>query len=83
MRLLLVLAGALTLSACAYWWLERLGPRAWLPFVFRSVAWASLGVLALNLSCPVSRSGSGQPLVLLDASLSMAGAGGRWGEAVD
>jgi hypothetical protein len=52
------------------------------PLAFRAVAWAALGLLLINLSCPV-RGAALRPLVLLDASLSLGAAGGRWQEARD
>src|SRR5688572_19420411 len=65
-----------------YLGLERLGRRAWVALLCRGVAWTSLGLLLLNLSCPV-RGAPPRPLVLLDASLSLGAAGGRWREARD
>jgi len=82
LRALLVLLLAGGLAAFTYLRLERIGRRGWVPLVCRAVAWAALGLLLLNLSCPVSRP-PGRPLVLLDASLSMAAAGGHWAEARD
>jgi hypothetical protein len=76
----LLLAGGL--AAFTYLRLERIGRRGWVPLVCRGIAWAALGLLLLNVSCPVSGPPR-RPLVLLDASLSMAAAGGRWGEARD
>jgi hypothetical protein len=78
--IVLLLAGGL--AAFTYLRLERIGRRGWVPLVCRAIAWAALGLLLLNLSCPVSRPPS-RPLVLLDASLSMAAAGGHWAEARD
>jgi hypothetical protein len=78
--IVLLLAGGL--AAFTYLRLERIGRRGWLPLVCRAVAWAALGLLLLNVSCPVSRP-PGRALVLLDASLSMAAAGGHWTEARD
>jgi hypothetical protein len=75
-----LLAGGL--AAFTYLGLERLGRRAWVPLAFRAVAWAALGLLLINLSCPV-RGAALRPLVLLDASLSLGAAGGRWREARD
>ena len=69
------------LAAFTYLWLERAGPRGWCRMLCRAVAWAALGLLLLNVSCPV-RGAPLRPLVLLDASLSMS-AGGRWAEARD
>jgi hypothetical protein len=78
--LVLLLAGAL--AAFTYFRLERVGVRGWVPMVCRGIAWAALGVLLLNLSCPVAGAPH-RPLVLLDASLSLSAAGGRWSEARD
>ena len=78
--IVLLLAGGL--AAFTYLRFERIGRRGWLPLACRAVAWAALGLLLLNVSCPVSRP-PGRALVLLDASLSMAAAGGHWTEARD
>jgi hypothetical protein len=69
-------------AAFTYLGLERVGRRGWIPLVCRGIAWTALGLLLVNLSCPVPGA-SLRPLVLLDASLSMAGPGGRWTEARD
>lgn len=78
--LLVALAGV-ALAALSYGRLERLGLRGLLAAMLRAVAWISLGLLVVNPGCrtavPVSR-----PLVLLDNSLSMGAAGGRWHEAL-
>ena len=58
------------------------GRRGWVPLACRAVAWAALGLLLLNVSCPVAGAPR-RPLVLLDASLSMSAPGGRWTEARD
>jgi len=81
MTFALVLLAAAALAAVAYAGLERLGRRALLPAALRATAWASLGLLILNPGCPVPPEQS-RPLVLLDGSLSMRGAGGRWDEAL-
>jgi hypothetical protein len=73
---------ALGLSAFTYLVLERLGRRSWVPLLCRAVAWAALGLLLVNLSCPV-RAAPLRPLILLDASLSLDAAGGRWRQARD
>ena len=73
---------AFALSAFTYLVLERVGRRAWVPLVCRAIAWTALGLLLVNLSCSV-RGAPPQPLVLLDASLSLGAAGGRWAEARD
>jgi hypothetical protein len=78
--LVVVLAAAL--AALTYLRLEPGGPRIWVPAICRAVAWSSLGLLLLNVSCP-SAGVPRRPLVLLDASLSMGAVGGRWREALD
>jgi hypothetical protein len=82
MRVFLVVIAAGALAAFTYLYLERAGSRGWPALVCRAVAWGALGLLLLNVSCPVSGAPL-RPLVLLDASLSMAAAGGRWAEARD
>ncbi len=82
-RLLPVGLLAAALAWFTYWRLEQLGRRAWLAAACRGVAWAALGVLLLDLTCAVSPGSVTRPLVLLDGSLSMAAAGGRWREALD
>ncbi len=82
MLTVLVVLAAFGLAAFTYLGIERLGRRAWLPLVCRGLAWAALGLLLINVSCPVPGTPL-RPLVLLDASLSMGGAGGRWREASD
>lgn len=76
----LVVLLAVTLAAFTYLRLERSGPLGYIPLALRAVAWAALGLLLLNLSCPAP-SVPKRPLVLLDASLSLGAAGGRWQEA--
>ena len=86
----IVLVLAAFLSATTYGWLEPSEGhrgvaalrRHWVPFVCRALAWGSLGILLLDLSCATRRD-AGRPLVLLDASLSLAADSGRWGEARD
>ncbi|MEO7476721.1 MAG: hypothetical protein ABIY46_15445, partial [Gemmatimonadales bacterium] len=80
LRAILVLLLAAALAAFTYLVLERTGKRGWVPFVCRAIAWAALGILLLNVSCPIAGVPK-RPLVLLDASLSLAGTGGRWAEA--
>lgn len=80
MLLILVALAALGLAAFTYFGLERLGTRALVPMACRAVAWAALGVLLVNTSCPGALVREA-PLVLLDASLSLGGAQGRWAEA--
>jgi hypothetical protein len=82
LQAILVVLVASALAALAYLRLEHAGPRVWIPAAFRAVAWASLGLLLLNGSCP-SAGAPRRPLVLLDASISMGAAGGRWREALD
>src|SRR5688572_16573493 len=82
MRVFLVVAAGLALAAFTYLQLERLGRKALVPLVCRTVAWSALGLLLINLGCPVSDP-PGRPLVLLDGSLSMTAPGGRWREARD
>lgn len=81
MRVALVVLAAAALAAFTYLYLERAGSRGWPALVCRAVAWGALGLLLLNVSCPVAGAPL-RPLVLLDASLSMS-AGGRWTEARD
>lgn len=71
---------AAVLALGVYLGLERLGRRATVPASFRFVAWTLLGLLLIDQSC-ARQPGSIRPLVLLDASLSMAGVGARWDEA--
>ncbi len=76
-RILLVVLAAVALSVGTYLGLERLGRRSWPAIVARALAWAALGLLLLNVSCPrppVAR----RPIVLLDGSLSMTAAGRDW-----
>lgn len=78
--LVAVLVAAAALAVFTYARLERLGRRAIVPAAARTIAWAALGLLLLNVGCPrppIAR----RPLVLLDASLSMVAAGGRWDDA--
>jgi hypothetical protein len=81
-RAVLVLLLAAALAALTYLVLERTGRRGWVPLTSRAVAWAALGLLLLNVSCPVAGTPR-RPLVLLDASLSMSAPGGRWRAARD
>jgi hypothetical protein len=82
LTVLVVTALALGLSAFTYLGLERLGGRSWIPLLCRAVAYTALGLLVVNLSCPV-RSTPRRPLVLLDASLSLSAPGAHWAEARD
>ncbi len=70
----------IALAAITYLGLERLGRRGVAPMAARAVAWTALSLLLLNVSCPVAPAAR-RPIVLLDASLSLSAAGGRWGEA--
>lgn len=71
---------ALVLAAGTYLGLERLGRRGVGPMLARAVAWTALGLLLLNVSCPVSPEAR-RPIALLDGSLSMSAAGGHWRDA--
>jgi hypothetical protein len=82
MLIALVVLAAFSLAAFTYLGVERLGRRALVPLVCRGVAWSGLGLLLINVSCPVPATPL-EPLVLLDASLSMKASGGRWNEARD
>lgn len=77
MRVLLILVLASLLAIGTYLGLERLGRRALIPMLARAVAWAALGLLLVNVSCPRPPVPQ-EPLVLLDASLSMGVAGSDW-----
>lgn len=81
LRALLVLLVAIAAAALTYFGLERVrGTFAIAAVACRAVAWTALGLLLLNVSCPRPPE-IVRPLVLLDGSLSMTGAGGRWAEA--
>jgi hypothetical protein len=82
MRVFLVITAGLALATFTYLWLERLGRRSVIPLVCRAVGWSALGLLLINLGCPIADP-PGRPLVLLDGSLSMGAPGGRWREARD
>ena len=82
MLTVLVVLAAFGLAAFTYLGLERMGARAWIPLGCRAIAWSALGLLLVNVSCPVAGAPL-RPLILLDASLSMGAAGGRWAEARD
>ncbi|MEO8635469.1 MAG: hypothetical protein ABI587_09365 [Gemmatimonadales bacterium] len=83
MRLVLVLCAAAALAWFTYARLERAGARAWPAAVARAIVWASLGILLLDVTCAAPAGPVSRPLVLLDGSLSMSAAGGRWKEALD
>jgi hypothetical protein len=78
----LVVLLAAGLAAFTYLGIERLGRKGWVPMVARAIAWSAIGLLLLNVGCPVAGAPE-RPLVLLDGSISMAGPGGRWTEARD
>ena len=82
MLVLLVVLAGFGLAAFTYLGVERLGRRAMVPLLCRGIAWSALGLLLVNVSCPVAGAPL-RPLVLLDASLSMEAAGARWNEARD
>lgn len=82
MSVLFIVLLAVAAAGGTYLLLERSGRRGLPAAACRAVAWAALGLLVLNLSCP-DRAGAPRPLVLLDASLSMAAAGGQWAAARD
>ena len=79
--LLVALASGLALGAVAYFPLASLGSKRWVPAAFRAAAVAILALLLLDPLLPAGR--RARPLVLLDASLSLAAAGGQWARAVD
>lgn len=79
-RVGIVVLLAVGLAAFTYFSLERLGRRGVPPMLARAVAWTALGLLLVNVSCPRPPAAR-RPLVLLDASLSLSGAGGRWDAA--
>lgn len=83
MPVVLVLGLAAFLSWFTYWRLERIGARAWPAALARTVAWSALGLLLLDLTCSTRPGPAAKPLVLLDGSLSMTAAGGRWAAARD
>ncbi len=80
MTLLLVVLAAVAAAGVSYLVLEGLGRRGLLPGGLRAVALAALGLLVVNASCPTPPVAL-RPIALLDASLSMQSAGGRWVEA--
>ena len=83
MAVALILALSGLLAWFTYWRLERLGPRAWGAVVARTIAGTALGLLLLDLTCAGQPGPAARPLVLLDGSLSMTAAGGKWGAALD
>ncbi|MGH7560489.1 MAG: hypothetical protein ACRENB_05655, partial [Gemmatimonadales bacterium] len=80
MSIVVALAAALA-AVLSYRLLERDAGAAWGAVTGRAIGWASLALLLVNLSCPAA-AGLRRPTVLLDASLSLAAAGGRWSEAL-
>ncbi len=80
MTFAVILLVAIGLPIAMYLLLERLGRQAIIPIALRTLAGIALGILVADISC-ARPPGSLQPVVLLDASLSMAGAGGRWADA--
>jgi hypothetical protein len=78
--IILVILLALGLAALEYTGRDRSLRDLVLPATLRGAAWTSLGLLIANPGCRIPGE-SGRPLVLLDASLSMVSAGGRWNEA--
>ena len=76
--LALIAAGAALVS---YRYLEEWTGRSWLPASLRAAGWGCLALLLFNASCPARRVAE-RPTVLLDGSLSMQAAGGRWAEAL-
>jgi len=82
LRVVLVAVIAVALAAFTYLRLERTGRRGWIALVCRAAAYAGLGLLLLNVSCPIAGAPR-RPLVLLDASLSLSAPGGRWAESKD
>lgn len=80
MPVLIALLVALA-ALLSYRFLEEWTGKSWLPAGLRAVGWGTLTLLLLNASCPTVRSPD-RPTVLLDGSLSMQAAGGRWSEAL-
>lgn len=80
MPILAALLAALA-ALFSYHLLEEWTGKSWLPATLRAAGWGTLTLLLLNVSCPTVRP-SNRPTVLLDASLSMQAAGGRWNEAL-
>lgn len=81
LTLLLAAAAALVLAAASYVPHPGLGPARWRPAAFRVLALFALFLLLADPLFPGGR--SPRPLVLLDASLSLGAAGGRWEAARD
>jgi hypothetical protein len=68
-------------AVLSYRLIEGWSTRTWLPAACRAAGWSVVALLLVNASCPSPAQG-GRPLVLLDGSLSMSAAGGRWSEAL-
>jgi hypothetical protein len=73
---------AVIAAVLSYRFLEGEIKRPWEAVAGRALGWAALGLLLVNLSC-AGRASIRRPVVLLDASLSLAAAGGRWNEALN
>ena len=67
-------------AVLSYRFFDTWSRRTWLPAGLRAVGWSSLALLLINASCPAAPA-SVRPIVLLDGSLSMQAAGGRWRDA--
>src|ERR1044071_1837814 len=72
---------AVVAAVLSYRLLEGGSGGSWFPAGLRAAAWGAVTLLLVNASCPAVRPAT-QPIVLLDASLSMQAAGGRWTEAL-
>lgn len=72
---------AASAALLSYRLLDGWSGRTWLPATCRAAGWSVIALLLVNASCPSVTPGA-VPLVLLDASLSMGAAGGRWSEAL-
>lgn len=79
---LILAAAALAASLFVYVGRERLGAAGVGMAALRTAGLAALVLLLVN-PVAVRRVSGGPPTVLLDASLSMGAAGGRWREALD
>ncbi len=79
---ILVTAIALALAGAVYLGLERLGAAGVALAVLRAAGIAALALLLIN-PARLRRGPTAPPTVLLDASLSLGSAGGRWAEAQD
>lgn len=80
---LIVALGIMAAGAVyVYVWRERLGARGLALAALRTLALASLVALLVNVTREVT-AGRGPATVLLDASLSLQAAGGRWRAALD